>query len=105
MIVGKPETGAFSLLVQVGNSVVRGAIFVAGVLAAGEEIAVEVPSAAPDIEGRYPDVDVDGDWLPLMLDGSAVVITADNMGVSLPERGHYRIVKPVTAESVGVRVY
>lgn len=74
-----------------------GCLSVIGELGASEEIAVEIPVSTT------ADESTDADWTPLMIDGSAVVLTATHNIEPIPVGLLFRVKKPVTANSVGLR--
>lgn len=70
---------------------------VAGVLAVGESIPIEIPKTL------NPDVAVDADWQPLVLKDEAVVLSSTNLAEAILVGLIIRIDIPITVADVGVR--
>lgn len=62
-----------------------------GTLEAGESIPIEIK--------------VYSNWVAVVEDGVAIALTADTTVIATDKPGVYRVVKPITTNSVGVIVY
>jgi len=82
------ESAANKILI-VDNININGSLSIIG-LVTTESVAIQIPRVL------VPDVDTDTDWTNFVYDGTTYVLDVNNNRISIPFRGTYRIVKPVS---------
>ena len=93
-----PTTEAATVVIETAVNLSRpGCLSVIGVLGAAETVAIQLPTVTE------PASATDAHWTALMQDSEAVTLTAGHTAEAIPVGLTVRIVKPATANAVGLR--
>ena len=92
-----PQTTAVNAVVNTSKIQLPNCISVVGILGSSEVISIQIPTVPS------PNVAIDANWQNFYQDSAEITITSTNHAIAVPVGLIIRIVKPVTANNVGVR--
>lgn len=93
-----PQTTAANTVINTNKIKSPACLSLIGVIGSTYTINIQIPTTL------NPDANTDSNWQNLYQEGAAVTLSSTNHVIAIPVGLSIRIVKPITANNVGVRL-